>query len=80
MIITGTFKVILWRPGIILISLRWLFKYKFNVTSFITKYKARIVTYKNKEPLMGKDYYAATLAFKIWRILMVLVNVFNLTI
>ena len=66
MIVTGTFKVILWRLDIILIFLRWLFKYKFNVASFITKYKARIVIYKNKELLTGEDYYAITLVFKIW--------------
>ena len=80
MIITGTFKVIPWRLGIILIPLRWLFKYKFNVASFITKYKARIVTYKNKKPLMSKNYYAVTLVFKMWRTLIVLINIFNLTI
>ena len=80
MIITGTFKIILWRLGIILIFLRWLFKYKFDVAGFITKYKARIVIYKNKKLLMGKDYYAATLIFKMWRILIVLANIFNLTI
>ena len=62
---TGTFIIILWRLGIILISLRWLFKYKFNVANFITKYKARIVTYKNKKLLTDKDYYATILAFKI---------------
>ena len=70
----------LWRLGMILIFLRWLFKYKFNVANFITKYKARIVIYKDKEPLMGKNYYAATLVFKMWRTLMALVNTFNLTI
>ena len=63
---TGTFVIIPWRLGIILISLRWLFKYKFNVANFITKYKARIITHKNKKPLTAKDYYAATLVFKIW--------------
>ena len=62
---TGTFIIILWRLGIILISLRWLFKYKSNVASFITKYKAQIVIYKNKKLLIGKNYYAATLVFKI---------------
>ena len=62
---TGTFIIIPWRLGIILISLRWLFKYKFNVANFIAKYKARIVTYKNKESLTKEDYYAAILAFKI---------------
>ena len=35
------------------------------MASFITKYKARIVTYKNKKLLMSKDYYAITLIFKI---------------
>ena len=35
------------------------------MASFIAKYKAQIVIYKNKEPLIGKDYYAATLVFKI---------------
>ena len=80
MIMTGTFVIVLWRPGIILISLRWLFKYKFDVAGFIAKYKARIVTCGNKELLMGKDYYAATLVFKMWRTLMALANTFNLTI
>ena len=65
MIMTGIFVIILWRLGIILISLRWLFKYKFNVAGFITKYKARIVIYKNKELFINKDYYAIILAFKI---------------
>ena len=64
-IMTGTFIIVPWRPGMILISLRWFFKYKFNVASFITKYKARIVIHKNKELLIGKNYYAATLVFKI---------------
>ena len=80
MIITGTFVVILWRLGIILISLKWLFKYKFNMAGFIAKYKARIVTRKNKELLTGKNYYATTLVFKIWRTLIILVNAFNLII
>ena len=50
------------------------------MANFITKYKARIVTHKNKEPLTDKDYYTTTLAFKIWRTLIALANTFNLTI
>ena len=80
MIMTGTFVIVPWRPGMILIPLRWLFKYKFDVAGFIAKYKARIVARGDKEPLTGEDYYAATLAFKMWRTLMALANTFNLTI
>ena len=79
-IMTGTFVIVLWRLGIILIPLRWLFKYKFNVAGFITKYKARIVTCGDKELFISKDYYAAILVFKMWRILMALANTFNLII
>ena len=50
------------------------------MANFITKYKARIIIYKNKKLLMGKDYYAATLVFKMWRIFIVLANTFNLII
>ena len=55
----------------------WVFKYKFDEEGFLTKYKARLCARGDLQKTQ-QDTYAATLAARIFRALMALVNAFDL--
>ena len=59
------------------ISITWVFKYKFDTESFLTKYKARLCVRDDLQST-EQDVYAATLAYKIFKALMTIINVWNL--
>jgi hypothetical protein len=64
-----------------LISLKWIFIYKSDFDDFFFKYKARIVIRENLQKVNNAQIvYVATLALKIFRIMMTLIADFHLKI
>jgi hypothetical protein len=64
-----------------LISLKWIFIYKFDSNDFLSKYKARIVIYDDLQKVNNaQNVYVATFASKIFRIMMIFVVDFHLKI
>jgi hypothetical protein len=61
-----------------IISLKWVFIYKNDSDGYLTKYKARIVVRGDLQDADSQDVYAATLASKVFRVLMALVIAFHL--
>lgn len=55
----------------------WVFKYKFDEEGYLIKYKARLCARGDLQKTQ-QDTYAATLAARIFRALMALVNAFDL--
>ena len=54
-----------------------MFKYKFDTENFLIKYKARLCVRDDLQST-EQDVYAATLAYKIFRAFITIVNVWNL--
>jgi hypothetical protein len=64
-----------------LISLKWVFTYKSDSNNFLSKYKARIMIRDDLQKVNNaQNVYAATLASKIFRMMMILVADFHLKI
>jgi hypothetical protein len=64
-----------------LISLKWIFIYKFDLNDFLFKYKARIVIRDNLQKMNNvQNVYVATFASKIFRMMMIFVVDFHLSI
>jgi hypothetical protein len=64
-----------------LISLKWIFIYKFDSNDFLFKYKARIVIRDDLQKINNaQNVYAATFASKIFRMMMIFVVDFHLKI
>jgi hypothetical protein len=61
-----------------IIPLKWIFIYKNDSNDYLTKYKARIVMRGDLQDADSQDVYAATLASKVFRMLMTLVTAFHL--
>ncbi len=61
-----------------IIPLKWVFTYKNDSDGYLTKYKARIVVRGDLQDADPQDVYAATLASKVFRVLMALVAAFHL--
>src|SRR5205814_932149 len=62
-----------------LLPLKWVFTYKFDQEGYLTKYKARICVREDCQPISLQETYAATLAFRVFRVLMALTVVFGLS-
>ncbi len=61
--------------------MKWIFIYKFDFDDFLFKYKARIVIRDNLQKVNNaQNVYAATLALKIFRIMMIFVVDFHFKI
>jgi hypothetical protein len=60
-----------------IIPLKWVFTYKNDSDGYLTKYKARIVVRGDLQDADPQDVYAATLASKVFRVLMALVAAFH---
>jgi hypothetical protein len=74
-------KIVNKRNDYKLISLKWIFIYKFDFDDFLFKYKARIVIRDDLQKVNNaQNVYAATLASKIFRMTMILVVDFHLKI
>ncbi len=76
-----TWKIVDKRDDYKLISLKWIFTYKFDSNDFLSKYKARIVIRDDLQKVdNAQNVYVTTLASKIFRIMMTLVADFHLKI
>ena len=61
------------------IPLTWVFKYKFDIDGFITKFKARLCVRGDLQTI-SEETYAATLAARTFRFLMAITAVFDMDI
>ncbi len=61
-----------------IIPLKWVFIYKTDTDDYLTKYKVRIVVRSDLQAYDLQDVYAATLAAKVFRMLMTLVTAYHL--
>ncbi len=76
-----TWKIVDKRDDYKLISLKWIFIYKSDSNDFLFKYKARIVIRDDLQKVNNaQNVYAATLASKIFRMMMTLIADFHLKI
>jgi hypothetical protein len=76
-----TWKIVDKRDDYKLISLKWVFIYKFDSNDFLFKYKARIVIRDDLQKINNvQNVYAATFASKIFRIMMTLIADFHFKI
>jgi hypothetical protein len=76
-----TWKIIEKRDDYKLTSLKWIFTYKFDFDDFLFKYKARIVIRDDLQKINNvQNVYVATLALKIFRMMMTFVVNFHLKI
>jgi hypothetical protein len=76
-----TWKIVDKRDDYKLISLKWIFIYKSDSNDFLIKYKARIVIRDDLQKVNNaQNVYAATLALKIFRMIMTLVADFHFKI
>jgi hypothetical protein len=62
------------------LPLLWVFTYKFDTDGYLLKYKARICIRGDLQPQSMHDTYAATLAAKVFRLLMAIIAYFDLEI
>jgi hypothetical protein len=76
-----TWKIVNKRDDYKLISLKWIFIYKFNSNDFLFKYKIRIVIRDDLQKVNNaQNVYVATFALKIFRMMRILVVDFYLKI
>ncbi len=61
------------------ISLTWVFKYKFDINDYLKKFKTRLCVKKNLQSI-EQNTYAAMLAAKTFRVLMIISIAFDLDI
>jgi hypothetical protein len=74
-------KIVDKRDDYKLISLKWIFIYKFDSNDFLVKYKTRIVIRDNLQKINNaQNVYAATFALKIFRMIMTFVVDFHFKI
>jgi hypothetical protein len=60
------------------IPMMWVFTYKFNSDGYLIKFKARVVVRGDLVPASKDETYAATLAARMFRVLMALAAYFDL--
>jgi hypothetical protein len=76
-----TWKIVEKRDDYNLISLKWIFIYKFDFDDFFFKYKARIVIRDDLQKVNNaQNVYVATFASKIFRTMMIFVVDFHFKI
>jgi hypothetical protein len=76
----GTFEIVDRPEGKQIIPLTWVFKYKFDKFGKIAKFKARICVRGDLQEGLNLETRAATLAARIFRMMMALAAVFDLEI
>ena len=81
LIIKQTWDEVILPLGARAISTKWVFTYKEDIDGYITKFKARLYIWGDLQLGVYKwDIYAITATFKIFRLLIALVTVFNLKV
>jgi hypothetical protein len=73
-----TFELVDYPEGKQVLPLKWVFTYKFNDAGYLVRYKARICVRGDLQHHTSNDIYAATGAYRSFRILMALVCAFQL--
>jgi hypothetical protein len=74
----GTFEFIDYPEGEQILPLKWVFTYKLDDAGYLIRHKARICVRGDLQNHSGEDIYAATGAYRSFRILMALVCAFGL--
>jgi hypothetical protein len=74
----GVFKIVRKTSDIRLIPLMWVFTYKLDTDGYLVKFKARICVRGDLQPRNDRDTYAATLAARIFRVLMAITAAYDL--
>jgi hypothetical protein len=74
----GTFEVVTPPQGKQILPLRWVFTHKLDTAGYLLRFKARICVRGDLQQDLGGDVYAATGAYRTFRILMSLVAAFDL--
>ena len=74
----GTFELVDCPEGKQILPLKWVFTYKLDDAGYLTRHKARICVRGDLQHHTGDDIYAATGAYRSFRILMALVCAFGL--
>ena len=73
-----TFREVDRPAGKQVIPVRWVFTYKFDSDGYLLKYKARLVVRGDLQIRTFEDTRAATLAARVFRLLMAIMAVFDL--
>ena len=74
----NTFELVDPPEGVQVLPLKWVFTYKLDEEGFLLRHKARICVRGDLQHNTGEDIYAATGAYRSFRILMALVAAFDL--
>ncbi|EFZ03308.2 Integrase, catalytic core [Metarhizium robertsii ARSEF 23] len=74
----GTFKLVDYPEDKQVLPLKWVFTYKLDDAGYLIRHKARICVRGDLQHHTGDDIYAATGAYRSFRILMALVCAFGL--
>ncbi|KAF6518157.1 hypothetical protein HZS61_002235 [Fusarium oxysporum f. sp. conglutinans] len=74
----GTFELVDYPEGKQVLPLKWVFTYKLDDAGYLIRHKARICVRGDLQHHSGEDIYAATGAYRSFRILMALVCAFGL--
>ena len=74
----GTFELVDYPEGKQVLPLKWVFTYKHDDAGYLIRHKARICVRGDLQHHTGDDIYAATGAYRSFRILMALVCAFGL--
>ena len=75
-----TWEVVDKSINVVILFFKWVFIYKFDSNDYLTKYKTRLIVREDLQDIIDQNGYAAILTFKIFRVLMILIVVFNLKI
>ena len=74
----GAFKLVDQPKDKQVLPLKWVFTYKFDQAGYLDKHKARICARGDLQHYTGEDIYAATGAYRSFRILMAIVCAYGL--
>jgi hypothetical protein len=76
----GVFETVRIPKRKLVIPVRWVFAYKFDAEGHVTKFKARLVVRGDLQPYTRTDTAAATLAARVFRLMMALAAAWDLEI
>ena len=62
------------------LPLKWVYDYKYNKQGYVERFKARLCVRGDRQPVTGRETYAATLAARTFRTLVAVYAKFGLAI
>ena len=74
----ATWKVVDKSINVVILLFKWIFIYKFDSNDYLTKYKTRLIVREDLQDMIDQNVYAIILTFKVFRMFMTLIIVFNL--